>query len=219
MALTLRLPFRWLQGEHLAVVGETGTGKSTLAAALLAGRWSYYIAIRTKPDDVSYLATTIHKADKLDSGESWKYLLDLSGRRKAEQAREVRAVAEQVWDEGGWTIYFDELFYVERLRLTDDIEHLLTQGRSKHITVMVGMQRPARVTRFALSQATHVLSFRQEGRDAKVLGEATSRLYGDTVAGLEEYEFAWYYRSKRAIWTGRLQDLVGLAEPSAKVEV
>lgn len=118
------------------------------------------------------------------------------------QAREFRLALESVWRMGGFTCYCDELFYLsERLRLTEPIERLLTQGRSKHISVAIGMQRPARVSRFAISESTHVLSFGLEGRDAKELSYATTRAMEDAVQALPPHHFAWFKRP-RSLWVG-----------------
>jgi hypothetical protein len=120
------------------------------------------------------------------------------------QAREFRLAAERIWRHGGWTAYFDELFYLsERLRLTEPIERLLTQGRSKSISVAIGMQRPARVSRFAISESTHVLSFGLEGRDAKELSYATTRAVEDAVRGLPAHHFVWF-RRPHTVWVGTL---------------
>jgi hypothetical protein len=110
---------------------------------------------------------------------------------------------------GGWTCYVDELFYAtDRLRLSEPIERLLTQGRSKKISVAIGMQRPARVTRFAISESTHVLSFGLEGRDARELSYATTRAMEDAVSSLAAHHFAWFKRP-RTVWVGTLDVRAG----------
>lgn len=120
------------------------------------------------------------------------------------QRREFSQAYELAWRQGGWTVYVDELFYQsERLHLTEPIERLLTQGRSKNLSVAIGMQRPARVSRFAISESTHVLSFGLEGRDAKELSYATTRAMEDAVRQLPEHYFAWFKRP-RTLWVGTL---------------
>ena len=117
---------------------------------------------------------------------------------------------EEVWKQGGWTLYLDELFYLTRLGLTPLIDRLLTQGRSKGITVVSGMQRPVSVTRYAVSQATHIIAFQQEGRDAKTLREfGGESLYRDLTSGLRRHEFVWFHRPSRKTFIGKVQDLEG----------
>lgn len=124
------------------------------------------------------------------------------------QGHEFASVFEEVWASGGWTVYLDELYYLTQIGLTPHINRLLTQGRSMGITMVTGMQRPTGITRFALSQSSHVLVFAQEGRDAKTIGEATSPRMVEAVEELREHEFAWYHRNSRQIWKGKLQDLL-----------
>lgn len=111
---------------------------------------------------------------------------------------------DYVYATGGWTLIIDELFYTNRLslplrnrkvhKLETDIEDLFTQGRSKNISVMAGLQRPVAVTRFAISQSKHVLAGVMESRDAKELSYATSREMEGIVQRLHDFEFAWYSR-------------------------
>lgn len=110
-----------------------------------------------------------------------------------------------MWIQGGWTVIIDELFYVDdTLKLRSHLERLYTQGRSKGITVVAGMQRPVAVTRFALSQSAHVLTFRVDGRDAKTLSDATSEIIRKPAAELGAWQFVWFYRPKREYIIGRL---------------
>lgn len=120
---------------------------------------------------------------------------------------EFATALEQVWLDGGWTVNLDELFALTQLKLTAYIDRLLTQGRSKHLTVVAGMQRPVGVTRNAIAQATHVLCAFQEGRDLKTVVEATSPRFAPILNDLARYEFGWYYRPNRQFWRGRAQDL------------
>jgi hypothetical protein len=128
------------------------------------------------------------------------------------QYREFHRAMELIWTQGGWTLFLDELYLLDdKLGLGDDIETLFTQGRSKRITVMAGLQRPTGVTRFALSQATHNISFGLEGRDVRLMREINER-WAQAIAQLRRYEFAWFYRPTRQIWVGRIQDLGGVVK-------
>lgn len=190
----------------MAVIGRTGSGKSVLLSHLLSER-PYRIIIRTKPDDVEY--PNVERVRTLDRIRRGHYVYELEPPYE-EQRREIWKTMDFVWRTGGWCIVFDELFYaIDTLRLNvpevgSPIDKLLTQGRSKKITVVCGMQRPARITRFAISEATHVISFAVEGREAKTIEEATNKEMGLTVQRLGEYEFAWYHARSRTVWTGKL---------------
>lgn len=203
------LPFPWKQGQHLSLTGDTGSGKTTLANVLLHAR-TYTLALRSKADDAPLPGARIKTARDFGREDIDRYLLDPSYER---QLIEFWNALEIVWRQGSWTVYLDELFYLTQLKsgtykLGDRIDRLLTQGRSKGITVVSGMQRPVQVSRFALSQSTHLVAFGAEGRDVKVLDEVGGRDFANTVADLGRYEFAWYYRPDRAVWRGRVQDLL-----------
>lgn len=199
------LPLPWRQGEHLTLVGQTGTGKSTLAARLLQAR-KHLVVFKSKPDKVKYpVQQMVRKASAMDN----QRLFSMELRPKYEdQLREFALALDRAWRQGGWCMYLDELFYLDRLGLRPLIERLLTQGRSKGITVASGLQRPVSVTRFAVGESRHVLSFGLEGRDARELGEATTDRMRLVVQELDEYEFAWFCRPGR-IWRGRLNLTTG----------
>lgn len=97
------------------------------------------------------------------------------------------------WEKGGWTIYLDELYYVEQqLRLSQQVNQLLTQGRSQAITVVLGIQRPAWVSRFALSEPTHILSASLgDRRDAKTVSQIVGETYLEAVEKVSWHKFVW----------------------------
>lgn len=199
------LPFQWRQGEHLTIIGDTGSGKTTLGAQLLTAR-QWTIAFRSKADDTALPGKYVRTATSIGKNKDTdRFLLDPVYDR---QAFEFWHALNLVWKEGGWCAYLDELWYLSRLGLERKVEQLLTQGRSKGITVMTGMQRPVQVTRFAMSQSTHLIAFSCEGRDLKVLAEAGNYAWAEAVRELPRYHFAWYYRPTRTIWAGKVQDLV-----------
>lgn len=203
----LRTPFPWQPGEHVSIVGDTGSGKSTLAAEFLLNR-KHLIVLKSKPDEVTYQAVITQDADDmLDPDPKMARLLLYP--KKQYQAYEFRQALEYAWNQGGWTVYVDELLFLDRLGLRDPIENLLTQGRSKFISVVVGMQRPSQVTRFAIGESKHCISFSLEGRDASTLGEASGRSLEMTVSLLGLHQFAWFYRPTKSIWMGKYQDLQG----------
>ena len=105
----------------------------------------------------------------------------------------------------------DETYYlVNMLKLEPYINRLLTQGRSKRITVIAGMQRPAWISRFALSQSTHAFIFVCEGRDTKTIAQALSPRLADVVSELRKHEFVYFHRPSRSIRRGYAQNLSDL---------
>lgn len=193
----------WAQGEHVAIVGSTGSGKSYLEARLVRYR-DFCLVLRTKADDIRFPGfRTIHSIAELRASDSRVLLSPKYERQYIECAKAL----EMAWREGGWCVAIDELYYATELKLDRYINRLLTQGRSKHISVICGMQRPSRVTRFALSEITHGFFFTAEGRDIKLIGEATTPRVEALLPTLKQYQFVYFNRKSRDVQTGRAQSL------------
>lgn len=181
----------WRQGEHVGVIGQNGSGKTYLLSKLLPLR-QYVIVIRTKADDIRF--TGFRRIRSIDgvAATHGRYLLDPPYER---QRAEVHRCLEMAWKQGGWCVAVDELYYVgQRLKQEAGVERLLTQGRSLHVSTVIGVQRPSRVSRFALSEPNHIFSFRLEGRDVKTLAEATTPRIEAAMAQLGRYQFVYYNR-------------------------
>jgi hypothetical protein len=194
------LPATWKVGEHIAAVGDTGTGKTYLVSRLVELR-KHVVIIRTKPDDIKFKGfKTARKASAMDSMYDTRILLTPE---HSYQMREAYGALERAWEQGSWTIVVDELWYIEKmLKLGPLVERLLTQGRSKKISVVVGMQRPAQISRFAISQCTHLFTFRVEGRDLQIIKESTTPRIVDPIANLQGHHFVYYNRAQRLVATG-----------------
>lgn len=193
-------PFAWRPGEHVAVIGDTGTGKTFLIARGLLPMRTYVVVLKLKSDDHEETKWRgfhrIRKARGMDNERYDRFLLDPVYR---EQAVEGWRMAERVWHQKGWTVVFDEEWLAEKIGLTEQIERLLTQTRSMFVSVVCGFQRPVGNTRFAISQATHVFCFRVEGRDAKTVAEATTPRILPVLESLQGREFAYYNRATRYV--------------------
>lgn len=209
------LPIPWKVGEHIAAVGDTGTGKTYLISRLTELR-KYVVIIRTKPDDIKFPGfKRARKASAMDSLYDTRILLTP---QFSYQLRETYGALERAWEQGGWTIVVDELWYVEKmLRLGALTDRLLTQGRSKKITVVAGMQRPAQISRFAISQCTHLFTFRVEGRDLQIIKESTTPRIVDPIANLSGHHFVYYNRAQRVVATGDAKKLDRVIAGSTQV--
>jgi len=204
----------------MTVIGDTGTGKTTLIARILEER-GYVLSVRTKADKTTLPGKRVRTAKefaRLDIHTHGRVLLDPPYER---QATELYQAFETCWKEDGWTINIDELYYVtsqlgSASRIIErQINRFLTQGRSKNISIVCGMQRPVSTTRFAMSQSSHLIAFRVEGRDRKTLQDAGGDEWAASVLSLARYEFAWYYRPERQLWIGTLDPKTGVLSARA----
>jgi hypothetical protein len=201
---TNSLPVTWQIGEHIAAVGDTGTGKTYLVSQLVKLR-QYVVIYRTKPDDIKFPGfVRAKKATALDNVNNERILLTPDYEQQPRQGYEM---LEAVWHHGNWTVVIDELWYAEQMGLRKHIERLLTQGRSKGISVIVGMQRPAQVSRFAISQCTHLFTFRTEGRDTKTIAEATTPRIIEPINELQGHNFVYFYRKARTLAIGNARQM------------
>lgn len=120
----------WRIGEHIAVIGTTGTGKTYLVSELIKLR-KYVVIFRTKPDDINFEGfKTFKDVSALDDYRNEKIIIQPHYRNQPKVGWEL---LEKVWEHGRWTIVIDEFFYSQRLGLQHPLERLLTQGRSKKL--------------------------------------------------------------------------------------
>lgn len=179
--------FTWRQGEHLTLVGGTGSGKTTLARQVLPRR-DYVVVLATKAKDTSlydplvregYVVTDRFEPDHRDTPRVI-YKPPLASPTKAalaDQAEAFRTALVAIFQEGGWCIFCDEIRYLtETLKLRAEIELLYLQGRSLGVTMVAATQRPVSIPIVAF-QAPHLFSwgYKEKG-DIDRIGEFTGEL-------------------------------------------
>jgi hypothetical protein len=200
---------RWRQGEHVALIGPTGCGKSTVACHLL-GRRRYVVALDPKGGDstLAHLETRgfrrigqwppprdVRKA--IADGEPARLIVGLPVRSREDRPK-LRALLSRaidgVFEEGGWTLYIDELQVAADQRLmnlTAGIEENLIAARDRNVSVVTSYQRPARVPRSASEMATYLFTWHTRDVDtvnrmAEMMGRDRAQVRG-WVRGLERY--------------------------------
>jgi len=212
---------RWEPGEHVSVVGDTGTGKTFLISRLVRYR-RYVVVLKTKADarggwkeERKLWPGFIHakSATAMDDLRHSRIFLEPDRTSRAEQARQGAAMLKRVWDQTAWTCVIDEHWYAEMIGLKTPIEQMDTQGRSLDITMIHGMQRPAQISRFVLSQSTHAFIFRLEGLDTKRIKESLSESIVPLMAQLKEYECVYFNRKRRLATIVNAQRLPALFGP------
>jgi ABC-type oligopeptide transport system ATPase subunit len=178
---------RFEQGQHIAVVGPTGQGKTTLALDLLdmfhsAG--GSVLVLANKPSDPLLGKLTRHGWPRI---RQWPPDYDHRVKRKvllwpaygrASRARANRPVFEYALDcallEGGWFVYLDETrYFVEQMGMRNIVDEYWNAARSEKVTLIAGSQGPTWINRTMITQETWLFLFRpRHVEDAKLYAEA-----------------------------------------------
>lgn len=201
--------FDWQQGEHIGMIGPTGSGKTTLALSLLEIR-KYVVVFATKPKDSTLDQLVKRKKFRKirhwrDSGW-WGFGLSPSKYPKrilwpnarslysaGKQQRVFREAFELAYDEGNWCIYLDELWMmVNFLKLGFEVRVMLQQARSLGISLVSATQRPAFVPLELYDQSSHLFFWRDNDERNLSRISGISWLNADyvrgTVANLKQHE-------------------------------
>lgn len=197
---------RWEQGEHIALIGSTGCGKSTLAMELLKLR-RYTTLLCTKP--YSPTLSKYIKANDYQTFREWPSKIPAArAPRRAiwpdvtrvgnipQQRYAIGHAMEQIYTEGYWCVYADELRYVsDNLNLRPIVELFLQQGRELGVSFVGGMQRPKFVPLLVYSQSTHLFFWRE--RDMRnletisAINSIDSRFTAQQIINLQPHEFLY----------------------------
>ena len=199
---------QWRLSEHIGVVAPTGSGKSWIVRdLLLLKKHAAVIATKGKDDTLERYI----KEDGFSRIDHWppewyqSHVLVWKKSRLGEtgpQRALIHQVMDDIYERGGYVLYFDDLFFVSKtLHLQEQIQMLYTQVRSNGASLIASMQRPSWVPLEAVSQSTYILIGQIESEDdikrvAAGMGKNWHML-SDAIDELDTYEFLLVRRGKR----------------------
>jgi hypothetical protein len=192
----------WEPGQHVALIGPTGEGKSTFAGGILDLR-KWVLALDPKGGDETLSRTGYKRLEKwpppskdrdaIAEGKPMRYIIGRLARTESEEKAHTDLMRKAIigcWSEGGWTINVDEFQLLADRRmmgLDKDIERLLVAARSKGTSVITSFQAPSWVPKASTRQATFVVMWPTRERDMiKVVAESMGRPWKELGAAVDE---------------------------------
>jgi len=206
----------WKPGEHVAMVGPTGMGKTTLACGILPLR-KYVLAFDPKSGDSTLASLRRYGFERCSSwppprdvrkriadGQPARLIVGPVVEKKEhlpKQKQVFEAALDGAFDEGGWTCYVDELQLMadrRMLGMTTSIERILIAARDRGVSMVTSFQRPANVPRAASDQSTWLAVWATRDVDvvnrlAEMVGRPKAEIRG-AVGGLEKYSLLLFSR-------------------------
>lgn len=222
----MKYVFDWRQGQHVAEIGPTESGKSTLTYAILPKR-KYIAFFATKPRDITldqfaekgqfvriedwpptrgrYRKKPV-TAEEMPRRLLWPDATQMSEETIENQREVFMKSFHDIYGSGGWTVVWDEFWMMcSILGMEREARIMLQQARSNDISFVVGAQRPSRIPLEVFDQTTH-LFFWRDNDEANLkrmggIGWLNSDIIRAFVANLEPYQVL--YINTRRGWMYR----------------
>lgn len=195
----------WKQGEHVAIVGPTGSGKTLFESYVLPVR-QYVVILVTKvhDDTISKEFPQFERITKWPPKATQDKVLLWPTLGKKDSIRDTQRkqhyvfkdALDKIFKDRNWCVVFDEQHYTcNTLRLEHENAMLLHQGRSSGLSIVNGTQRPAWVPVVTYSSATHAViwrtTFKNDLKRLSELGGIDERQLARNILDLDKHEFIY----------------------------
>jgi hypothetical protein len=202
----VKLSGPWRPGQHIALTGKTGEGKSTFAVGVLQTR-KYVLALDPKGEDETLAASGFRRVTALppkgrfprdiqrdlEEGRPVRLIVGGASRTVADDAKLrqlMEDALEYVRQAGGWSTYVDEFQLVgdqRMFRLGPQVERMLISARRDKASVVTSFQAPAWVPKASTRQASIIVCWKTKSRDMiKNVAETAGRPWKEIEAVLDE---------------------------------
>lgn len=149
--------------QRLAVIGATGSGKSHAAAWHLSQRdfdvMPWYIIDFKREELIDEIGAQLMAVTDPIQTRPGLYVV----RPAPYEMETLTNLLWRIWQQEFTGVYFDETVQLGNSNLA--FRGLLTQGRSKHIPMILCTQRPVWIDRYALSESDFFQIFRLQHED------------------------------------------------------
>lgn len=192
---------QWRHGEHFALIGPTGQGKTTMLMHLLPLH-PYVVVLATKPRDATMEALVASGYMRMEKWQSldpryyprrvlWPNASRLDS--ATYQKRVFQDALGKIYREGGWTVAVDETWYVANtLKMGHELKMYLLQSRSLGISLVCASQRPAYIPLEIYDQSSHLMFWRdndeQNLKRISGISWRSADLVRNIVANLERHQ-------------------------------
>lgn len=193
--------------ERCALIGQTGTGKSYLAAHLLAehefsvvhdgkGTTSDADTGKIKPEWAGYkLVRSVAEAAALNPAKHPRIIYRPTAAAMLAGDRKFFAWC---YRRRNHTLYVDELSLVCHTTLpSPELVNCITRGREFGLDVWVGTQRPMGIPKICFTEAENVYCFFLKDKDDRQRVEQNTGIDSDDVWELDKQEFLFARQSAR----------------------
>jgi hypothetical protein len=178
----MRYVFDWRQSEHVALIGPTESGKSTLQYAILPRR-KYVTFFATKPRDRTldqFAArggfqriedwpprkgrgrfSRVVTPQEMPRRMLWPDATEMTPATMDHQRDVFMRAFHDIYGSGGWCTVWDEFWMMcSILGMEREARIMLQQARSNDISFVVGAQRPSRIPLEVFDQTKHLFFWR-----------------------------------------------------------
>lgn len=197
--LQAHLARTWKPGQHVTCIGKAGSGKTHLALELVDMRPYSIIAASKRHDPIMDAAISrgyklVDSMKEIPMTETGRPVyrrvvvwpggnIESEKHRQALQAFEFRNMLSTAERQRHWTVLIDEtMWFYDMLQLKKELDAQWYQARSSGISLIACAQRPIRVPRLMISQASHLFIFYvSDKRDLEPLREIGGRVAPEVI--------------------------------------